>query len=103
MRKAAREQREAKSKRIELLILTLMGTLIFFSLFYTVPLRVYVPSFIEYTVYLCNSALQFFLLITLINSRDGSSEKLSRSKQRYAITGAGVGLLLFYIYFQLIG
>ncbi len=102
MRKAAREQREAKSKRIEVLVYALMTALIFTSLFYTVPFRRYVPLTIEYGIYIFNSVLQLLMLISLISAHAESSEEFSKSKQKYAATGAASGLLLFYVYFQLI-
>jgi L-asparagine transporter-like permease len=101
MRKAAREQREAKSKRIEVLIFTLMLALVFSSLFYTVPYKYYFPSHLEYSVYLFNSIFQLLLLISMITSHAESNEKIIKKKQRYAATGAGTGLLMFYIYIQL--
>ena len=102
MRKAAREQREANSRRIEVLIFMLMMTLIFFALFYTAPYRRYYPSSLEYGVYLYNSFFELLLLISIISSQAHVTKKFIQAKQKYAGVGAAVGLVLFYIYYQLI-
>jgi len=102
MRKVAREQREANSKRIEMLIFVLMLTLIFFALFYTAPFRRYYPSSLEYVVYLYNSFFELLLLISIISSHEHVTKKFIQTKQKYAGVGAAAGLVLFYIYFQLI-
>jgi hypothetical protein len=102
MRKVAREQREAKSKRIELLILTLMFAFIFYALFYTVPFRYYFPSDWEYFVYFFNSLLMLLMLISLISSHAEASKDFIKAKQKYAGIGAVAGFLSFYIYIQLI-
>jgi hypothetical protein len=102
MRKAAQEQREAKSRRFELLIFALMLSLLFHSLFYTVPGMKYYPTSWEYGIYLFNSFLQLLLLISVISSHAEASEAFIKKKQKYAITGAVSGILLFYVYYQLI-
>ncbi|QSE98479.1 hypothetical protein [Fulvivirga lutea] len=99
MRKEAGKKREIKSKRIELLIFFLMISLLFHSLFITVPMNKYLPSTIEWGLLLSNCLLQFIMLIKLISSHEGVSEDFVKSKQRYAGTGALLGLALFYTYF----
>ncbi len=101
MRKAAQEQREAKSRRFELLIFALMLSLLFFSLFYTVPGVKYYPTSLEYGVYLFNSFLELLLLISVISSHAEASKTFIMKKQKYAITGAVSGILLFYVYYQI--
>ncbi len=102
MRQAAREQREAKSKRVEMMVFGLMLSLVFYSLFYTVPFRYYYPTYLEYTVYYVNSFIQLLLLINLISTHSKTNDNIMKRKQRYAAFGAGFGLVLFYIYLQLL-
>ncbi len=101
MRKAAGQQREIKSKRIEMLIFSLMVSLIFYCLFYTVPMRKYIPILAESLLYYGNTLLQLLLLIRLISSDDEVNKTFIQSKQKYAGAGAFTGLLIFYIYFVL--
>ncbi|MEL7001453.1 MAG: hypothetical protein AAFN93_01830 [Bacteroidota bacterium] len=100
MRKAAQTAREAKSKRVEILIFSLLLALLFFSLFYTVPGRRYTPSTWELSIYLVNSLLEFFMLTSLFSSSTEGNPTWTKSKQRYGILGALSGLLLFYVYYQ---
>ncbi len=102
MRQAAREQREAKSKRVEIMVFGLMLSLVFYSLFYTVPFRYYYPTNFEYIVYYVNSFIQLLLLISLISAHAKTNDNIMKKKQRYAAFGAGFGLLLFYVYLQLL-
>lgn len=102
MRKAAGVQKEVKSKRIQVLIFFLMLSLIFYSLFYTVPMIKYIPFTLQGIVYYLNSMLEFLLLIALVGSHEDASVDFVKSKQKYAGVGAAFGLTLFYIYFQLI-
>ena len=101
MRKAAQEQREANSKRIELLVFTLMMMLIFSALFYTTPFRKYYPTHLEYVVYYYNSLVELILLISIIGADNHTSQKFIKTKQKYAGVGAASGLVLFYVYYQL--
>lgn len=101
MRKAAQEQREANSKRIELLVFTLMMILIFSALFYTTPFRRYYPTNMEYAVYFYNSLVELILLISIIGTDNHTSQKFIKTKQKYAGVGAISGLVLFYVYYQL--
>lgn len=98
MRVAARQQKEAKSKRIQFLIFSLITSVMFWSLFYTVPVSKYTASLWEHAVYIVNGVLQLLLLITVINSTDESSKEFHRSKQRYALVGIVWGVVLFYLY-----
>lgn len=102
MRKAAGLQKEVKSKRIQLLILFVMTGMVYYSLFYTVPMNKYIPGRLQSILYYTNSFLQFLLLISLIGSHESASEEFIKSKQKYAGVGAACGLALFYTYFQLI-
>ncbi|MEQ8926828.1 MAG: hypothetical protein RLO81_13495 [Fulvivirga sp.] len=102
MRKEAGKKREIKSKRIELLIFFLMISLIFHSLFMTVPMNKYLLSTIEWVLMLINCLLQFIMLIKLISTHEGVSEDFVKSKQKYAGVGAFFGLALFYTYFILL-
>ena len=102
MRKAAGLKKEVKSKRIQLLILFLMSSLVFYSLFYTVPMNKYVPSAYQTIAYYINSFTQFLLLISLVGSHEIASQEFVKSKQKYAGVGAAMGLLTFYVYFQFI-
>jgi hypothetical protein len=100
MRKAAQEQREAKSRRFELLIFALMLSLLFHSLFYTVPGVKYATTTWEFGVHLFNSLLELLLLISVISAHAEASASFAKKKQKYAITGAVLGILLFYVYYQ---
>lgn len=102
MRKEAGKKREIKSKRIELLMLFLMISLIFHSLYFTVPMSKYHPSFYEQIIYYIMAFLQFIMLVTLVSSHEGVSEDFAKSKQKYAGVGALSGLILFYAYFALL-
>lgn len=102
MRKAAQEQREANSKRVEVLVFTLMMILLFSSLFYTAPYRRYFPTYLEYAVYFYNSFFQLLLLISVVTTHTHVTDKFIKTKQKYAGVGAAFGLVLFYIYVQLI-
>lgn len=101
MRKAAREQRESNSKRIEMLIFALTLSIVFASIFYTAPFRKYYPTSIEYGVYFYNTIVQLLLLITLMGTDTHMSKEFIKKKQTYAGVGAASGVLLFYIYIQL--
>jgi hypothetical protein len=101
MRKAAREQKESNSKRIELLIYALTLSIVFASIFYTAPFRKYYPSSIEYGVYFYNTILQLLLLISLMGTDNHLSKDFIKKKQTHAGAGAASAVLLFYIYFQL--
>jgi hypothetical protein len=101
MRKVAQEQREANSQRIELLVFILMVILVFFALFYTSPFRRYYPTYLEYTVYFYNSLLELILLISIIGTDNHTSKKFVKTKQLFAGVGALIGLILFYVYYQL--
>lgn len=102
MRKAASQQRVVKSKRIEILIFGLLLALLFFSLFYTVPGRRYNTQTWEDAVYLINLVLAFFMLTSLFSTVNEAEKKSVKSKQQYAIAGGIAGLLLYYVYYQLI-
>lgn len=101
MRKAAREQRESNSKRIETLIFVLTMSIVFASLFYTAPIRRYYPSSVEYVVYFYNTFVQLLLLISVMGTNTHTSKEFIRKKQTYGGVGAVSGALLFYIYIQL--
>lgn len=102
MRKAAGKKREIKSKRIQLLMYFVMFSLLFHSLYYTVPMNKYHGSTAENIIFYISSGLQFLVLIKLVSSHEGESEDFAKSKQKYAGVGALSGLILFYIYFILL-
>lgn len=102
MRKAAGTRKEIKSKRIELLIFAIMVSIVFYSLFYLVPMRKYMAEPWEWLIYLLNSALSLLILIRLVSSHESMGLDFVKSKQKYAGAGAlaGLGCFLFY-YLQL--
>lgn len=102
MRKAPGEQREIKSKRIEILIFGLLLALLFISLFYTVPGRRYNTNLLEDIVYLTNLGLEFLMLASLFSSHNEANRAYIKSKQRYAIAGGIAGLLIYYTYYQFV-
>lgn len=102
MRKAAGAQKEIKSKMIQLLILFLMVSLVFYSLYYTVPMAKYVASNYQRGIYYFTSGIQLVMLVSLIGSHEKASMDFVKSKQKYAGVGAAIGLLLFYTYFVLL-
>lgn len=102
MRKAAGKKREIKSKRIQLLMYFVMFSLIFHSLYYTVPMNKYHGSIAENIIFYISSGLQFLVLIKLVSSHEGENEDFAKSKQKYAGVGAISGLILFYTYFVLL-
>ena len=102
MRRAAGTTKEIKSKRIELLIFSIMVSVVFYVMFYIVPMRKYSPESWEWVIYLLNTLLAFLLLIRLVSSHDTAGLEFIKSKQKYAGAGAlaGLGCFLFY-YVQL--
>jgi len=101
MRKAAREQRESNSKRIEMLIYALTLSIVFASLFYTAPFQRYYPTSFEYGIYFYNTIVQLLLLISVMGTDSHMTKEFIKKKQTYAGVGVASGVLLFYVYVQM--
>lgn len=101
MRKQARDQRIVRSKSIEVLILFLLISTIFYSLFYTYPHGRYQASVLENGVYFYCLGTQIFLLASLVTQQSNNAKNSQKTNFRFSAAGAIMGLITYFIYYMM--
>lgn len=101
MRKQARDQRISRSKSMELLILILLISTIFYSLFYTYPHGRYQASIVENGIYFYSLGTQFLLLASLVTQQGSNTRSSQKTNFRFSAAGAILGLVVYFIYYTM--